>query len=316
MIRAGSLLCVAAFFSVSASLAQDPGIRLTRAIETSPAQAAELRLLPTDVASLSDLLESPPPQQLSAQSVSLSRHFEPVPRSAAVSQTLSGCGDCGECGEACCDPCWYASLSLDASRLFGSTFGVNLANEVPAGISGSGSGSSNALGGAIGRYIPICLFDHDMRLRAEVQGIDRHDFDIMTGPAGTPASQYMANIGDVWSLTANLWLDIPVTERFGAFGGFGLGAAGYDIRVANQLPPASFLAVRGSGNETQFAYTFGAGVYYQLTRRVTVDVGWRYFDLGDSTVNLFTTVGGFGAGTYQMDLDSHELLVNLRIDLY
>lgn len=220
------------------------------------------------------------------------------------------------CGECCPEPRWYASLTADASRLFGSTFGVNLADEVPSGIQGSASDNGYTLGGAIGRYIPICICDRPMNLRAELQALDRHDFSFTTGPAGIPASQYLTNIGDVWTATANLWLDVPITENFGGFAGFGLGGAGYDIAVANLIPPANFLAVRGSGSSTHFTYMVGAGAYYRIRQRITLDVGWRYVDLGDTTIGLVTANGGFPAGTYQTDLESHELLINLRLDLF
>ncbi|MCP4511602.1 MAG: outer membrane beta-barrel protein, partial [Fuerstiella sp.] len=218
-----------------------------------------------------------------------------------------------------CDT-FYASINLGLSQTNGRSSGSGVAEVVDVGVFAFGnSGSSNynqyLLGGAVGKYIPVCLCGKKMRLRAEVEGIDRYDFNFVTNgfPGVVPAAPtprfYAVHVDDVWTVSGNLWLDIPVADDIDIYTGFGLGASGFDASVTDTF-------VTGFSRNTEFSYKLGAGIGLKMTRDVVLDFGWRFVDLGQTNVNLSTIAGGAPAGNYELDLHSNEFVVAVRIDLF
>ncbi|MFZ5608234.1 MAG: outer membrane protein [Pseudomonadota bacterium] len=67
---------------------------------------------------------------------------------------------------------------------------------------------------------------------------------------------------DIHAFMTNLWLDIPIKGRLGAYGGGGVGLA----------------VVRDSVvDDTVLSYQLGAGLGYALNRRLRADIGYRFF---------------------------------------
>lgn len=103
--------------------------------------------------------------------------------------------------------------------------------------------------------------------RLEGEGRYRDGFERSLGLISVGAT-------DNWSCLANAWRDVAFTERFGGYGGGGIGVGGYrflysgggDEFVNNQL--------------TQFAWQVGGGLIYAVSDRVTLDLGYRYYSVG------------------------------------
>ncbi|MFM7107196.1 MAG: outer membrane protein [Pirellulales bacterium] len=128
-----------------------------------------------------------------------------------------------------------------------------------------GDSSLFAAGGALG----IAFERPNGRLRLETEGMGRSMY-IVPCPEPAPCATVLAG---TWSVMENLWRDVMFTERFGAYGGGGIGAGGYAYgeRFAGTIlydPAAS-----------NFAWQFGGGLLWELGDRLTFDVGYRYFQI-------------------------------------
>ncbi|ARM31504.1 outer membrane protein [Prosthecochloris sp. HL-130-GSB] len=59
-------------------------------------------------------------------------------------------------------------------------------------------------------------------------------------------------------------------------------------------------------DDTVFAYQLGAGIAYQATPNVQLDLGYRYFATSDVEV---------GDGDYELDIDTHNIMAGVRVAL-
>lgn len=215
-----------------------------------------------------------------------------------------------------CDKPWdrdsvYVSFGAGGSWLDGDAGGFNTVGA----FSNEGFDDKDndyALSVAIGHRIPIFLLERKAALRFELAGTDYHDYNLVTGSfpgqPGPPTFFYQVNVGDMWSTSANLWLDIPVADRVELYTGFGLGAAGHQLTVDDTV-------VSGSKSDTDFMAMFGMGFNVHVTDRMTVDLGWRLQDLGTANVPL-EDGGGGPAGNYVLDLQNNLLMATVRVDLW
>lgn len=146
-------------------------------------------------------------------------------------------------------------------------------------------------------------------LRLEVEGRGR---DLLTGSTNsfqqaTPPFFYATRAADGWSVMANAWRDWYLTERLGFYGGGGIGAGGYRLTVDDGV-------VAGYGHVGGFAWQVGTGTTYQITRRTTLDLGYRFFDTVTDALPLTTAIGAGGpAGSYLSNFYASELLLSIRI---
>lgn len=124
-----------------------------------------------------------------------------------------------------------------------------------------------AAGGALG----VALDRRRGQLRLEIEGMGRDTFVSAQGGTAFARSN--------WSVMGNAWRDFMLTDRFGAYGGGGLGAGGYQL--GGGASGASTVYFDAS---SAFAWQFGGGLIYEITERLTFDVGYRYFQIGKTTV--------------------------------
>lgn len=124
-----------------------------------------------------------------------------------------------------------------------------------------------AAGGAVG----VALDRRRGQLRLELEGMGRDTF-VSPVPSGTAYAR------SNWSVMGNVWRDFMLTDRFGAYGGGGLGAGGY------QIGGASGVLVEYYDANSAFAWQVGGGLIYEITERLTFDVGYRYFQIDKSIV--------------------------------
>jgi opacity protein-like surface antigen len=81
----------------------------------------------------------------------------------------------------------------------------------------------------------------------------------------------------------NLWRDYDLTDSLTGYIGAGIGGGGYRFGV-NQNFPNQDQAINGLGTVGGLAWQVGAGLAIALTDRVTLDLGYRFFDLGAGSV--------------------------------
>jgi opacity protein-like surface antigen len=195
---------------------------------------------------------------------------------------------------------------LYASGIIGDSFttiasgGVNTAGGSPVTNTGAFAGDLFTAGGALGAAAERPFGE----LRVEVEALGR---GTLTGQTNSvfPPEQYAVQATDSWTVMANLWREYSVSDRLGVYGGGGIGAGGYRIAVDD-------LTVSGAGPESVFAWQVGTGVTWQITQRATLDLGYRYLDLGVASTPL-ALANGAAAGNYTSALSASEWLLSVRI---
>ena len=123
-------------------------------------------------------------------------------------------------------------------------------------------------------------------VRVEVEGTYRPSLNF-GGQANflrTPGEQPVSARGHTLTALAVGWLDLGTYGRLRPFLGLGLGvsrnhmgAVRYDFPGLAQ--PAA--TITSGGSDSQTAWMASAGVSWPLSRRATLDVAYRYTDLGD-----------------------------------
>jgi opacity protein-like surface antigen len=171
-------------------------------------------------------------------------------------------------------------------------------------------------GGAVG----IAFAKPSGQLRMELEGRDR---GAMSGPTslnvsgGTILDRPMSTTASgVWSFMTNFWRDYDMTDSFGLYAGGGIGIGGYQYQTRSLDPD---LVVSGADTINSFAWQAGTGVTYQVSRRVTFDVGYRFFSIGDGSTPLLTSGSTGGGPPYLFfgnavsSFTASELLLSVRI---
>lgn len=153
-------------------------------------------------------------------------------------------------------------------------------------------------------------------------GFNAHDRYI-NGPCGTPGNcgtnEYNANI-ESWVGLANAYVD------FGNFGGFtpyvgaGVGFAHVSVNGMTDVNvPNNGFAYAADNSETNFAWAIHAGLSYDVTDRVAIDLGYRYLNIGDISsgqFNDFNLANPPSGGLEIDDVESHDLMLGIRFDLH
>ncbi|MFM7205342.1 MAG: hypothetical protein ACKO4T_01550 [Planctomycetaceae bacterium] len=159
-----------------------------------------------------------------------------------------------------------------------------------------GSGSGRSLNGSIltaGGAAGVAYARDNGQWRLELEGRGRDD---LTGSEiqGLPPvllfeGQWAA--ADGWSALANVWRDWWIGEQWGVYLGGGLGGGGYRYGFDGALTllgtPVANLA--GNAQVAGLAWQAGGGMVYELSERVTFDVGYRFFSIARSDVTYFLT---------------------------
>ncbi len=136
-------------------------------------------------------------------------------------------------------------------------------------------------------------------VRTELEvGYRDNDVDTLSG-TGTAGSNGESN---AWSVMGNVVYDIPTGTRFTPYVGAGIGYADIDFNSIGTV----FTTQALDGGDEDFAYQAIAGVSYDLTREIAVNLDYRYFAALDPEIEL---TGGTSAN---VDYNNHTVMVGLR----
>lgn len=192
-------------------------------------------------------------------------------------------------------------------------------------LSGSDSDAAPVYGGSIGYGFrlnePIDrIFDVAVPrwvLRGDISAEGGRNFEFRTDGGDGFFSQI-----DAWNVMYNTSLDIPLHEPiswiFGRvpilqplsfFTGAGIGVAGIDAKTTDNFSV-------GKDDPYQFAWQVGAGLSYAFTDRVSLALGYRYFDMGDVEFDLRTAPDVDPFGKMKVALESHEFTASLRVNFW
>ena len=171
-----------------------------------------------------------------------------------------------------------------------------------------------AFGSRFGMFSP--------RLEAELgylsNDIDTLSFFNNTGTGNGTSNSDSSEINATYGLV-NLLLDIPLGYGLTPFIGGGVGYANVRFdNISNDVATGSGSAGAGTvffdDEDTAFAYSLTAGVSYDISRNVTLEVAYRYLSftnvqIRDNTAALGTT------NVTEDDIDNHQVNVGLRVHL-
>lgn len=156
-----------------------------------------------------------------------------------------------------------------------------------------------AAGGALG----VAFERQRGRLRLEVEGMGRDTYDAPFLVDPSPGD--VTHLTNNWSVMTNLWRDLMLTERFGIYGGGGIGAGGYIL--GEQLDGETLYADPAAN----FAWQFGGGLLWEISNRLTFDVGYRYFHI-DTITQPGVEPNQFSASELMFTLRLYEPFRNWR----
>lgn len=141
-------------------------------------------------------------------------------------------------------------------------------------------------------------------LRLELEGMGR---DTYFAPFNdTPTEANYTVLTNNWSVMQNVWRDVMLTDRFGIYGGGGIGAGGYIL--GEQVDADRLYVPPGSS----FAWQFGGGLLWEITDRLTFDVGYRYFSIDTIQQASFVNPNQFSASELMFTLRLYEPFRNWR----
>ena len=142
--------------------------------------------------------------------------------------------------------------------------------------------------------------------RLEFEGRGR-DQAVITEVDANPANTLTIRATDGWSAMVNIWRDYKPYESFGIYAGGGIGAGGYRSAISGTGIGSLITA---NDRVSNFAWQAGGGVFYEISKRATIDLGYRFFSISESTATLeFIGV----PADYPTNFAASELLLQVRI---
>ncbi len=163
-------------------------------------------------------------------------------------------------------------------------------------------------GGALGRSWEL---DSGF-LRLEIEARQRDPVAELSSINDIAVSHPSATGG--WSTTVNIWRDYAIHDYLTCYVGGGIGGGGYQFGI-NQWYPIDDVSVTGLGTVTGFAWQAGGGVAFAITDGMTLDLGYRFFELGAGGVNAQVSSGGVPVDTTRITsaFSASELFFAVRI---
>ena len=143
----------------------------------------------------------------------------------------------------------------------------------------------------------------------------KRNFDAVPPQPPAPNDPLHTNL-TTWSLMTNLYYDFNAGGRFMPYIGVGVGLAYHMLEDVAVDPIVSTPYTFGANNDLQFAWQLMAGVGYQVSNRVTLDVGYRYVDMGRIASQHNSVGHWYESGQLTLnDLTAHEFKVGVRVNM-
>jgi len=150
----------------------------------------------------------------------------------------------------------------------------------------------------------------EYRGKADFHALDRFD------NGGTPNTNEYTGSKSEWLLLWNAYLDLGTWKSVTPFVGVGVGATYNTIshfRDTNVIAGGGGYA--GTGSKWDFAWAIHAGLSYDVTPNFTVELAYRYLDLGDARTGILYNLTGTctlcSPVTFK-HITSHDLKLGVR----
>ena len=154
-------------------------------------------------------------------------------------------------------------------------------------------------GGTVG----MRLMRNNGALRFEFEGRGRDQLEETRNLLGINATWRAT---DNWSAMVNVWRDYKPFESLGLYAGGGIGIGGYRWNLTTDQP---ILDISGNDRVSNFAWQAGGGLFYEISKRATIDLGYRFFSISESTIEY----NAFGPLSSPTNFAASELLLTVRI---
>src|ERR1700712_219829 len=127
-----------------------------------------------------------------------------------------------------------------------------------------------------------------------------------------------------WVVLGNAYVDLGTWWCMTPFIGAGVGGARVSIAnftdqgIVSGAPPVASLAFGDNTAKWNFAWAAHAGVAYKVSPNFTVELAYRYLDMGDGLTGDLRTFDGFNTvnnPTTFKHITSHDLKIGVRWDL-
>ena len=160
-------------------------------------------------------------------------------------------------------------------------------------------------------------------VRFDVTGEYRAKVDFSGHDVGTFGDDVFTNNYDAkkseWLLLANAYADLGNYRGISPYVGAGIGAARVTIHgftdTGMSTIPSTSLAYADDESEWNLAWALYAGVGFEVTPAVTLDVGYRFLHLGDAESGDLVAFDGTNNVDNPMefeDIISHDIRVGFR----
>jgi opacity protein-like surface antigen len=218
---------------------------------------------------------------------------------------------------------WYlrGDIGMTNQRLHGGLENALFANTDNLEFLDSGTFSSaGKFGMGIGyQFGPWFRADvtGEYRGKAAFTGLDRYSDPTADGNPNTfeGSNEYSAYKSE-WLFLANGYVDLGSWAGITPYVGAGIGASRNTISGFKDVnTPNGGVAYADSNSEWNMAWALHAGLGYQVTERLTLDLGYSYVNLGDASTGDIISFNGTNAVNNPMifnDLVSHDFKFGLR----
>ena len=205
-------------------------------------------------------------------------------------------------GSAFADGSYYGALRINSARYkahdMDSSARPGLGRFVPGDESNTATGGSLALG-----------YQLPSNWRVEAEYTLPRNNEFTSGSTNFPTSFNHHKICSQ-RLMVNAYKDFPLNAQFSLYGMAGLGLAHLSSSGWQGNPNRQYLG----GSQNNLAYSVGFGVTYSPVQKVSIDLGWRYVDMGKtkSGANNFANVRGLKDEQMRAKLTASEISIGLR----
>ena len=182
-------------------------------------------------------------------------------------------------------------LGFDASPLFGIGIGYNFNNWLRFDVTG------------------------EYRSRANFHGTQ-----VITSGGGTITDEYSASKSE-WLFLFNGYVDLGTWNGFTPFVGAGVGVSRNTISsfqdICTVCGPTGSVAFGDETSTWNFAWAIHAGVAYKVSKNFTVELAYRYLDMGNAeSGDIYTYLGGNTVVNPMQfnDLTSHDIKLGVRFN--
>ncbi len=218
--------------------------------------------------------------------------------------------------EPCCASDWYLKgflgmTSYDVDSIDTPLFDTATFTILDTGFEASGFGGLG-IGYEFNNWLRFDVTS-EYRNRATFHALDRYTPE-PASPTGIGTDQYTATLKS-WVSLANVYWDIGCWSGITPYIGGGVGYSKNWIGDYTDINiPVGGVAFANTGSESGLAWAVHAGLSYDVTRNFTIDLAYRYLDIGDAQSGTIHAYDGSGVapGLEFDNVHSHDVMLAAR----